>query len=64
MGVPLIGRTIMPDDARADAAPVAVLGYRFWQRQVRRRSNVVGQRLRLNDKVRTVIGVMPSGLCG
>src|SRR6266511_1604600 len=34
MGVPpLIGRTTAPDDARPDAAPVVVLGYRFWQRQ-------------------------------
>jgi hypothetical protein len=32
MGVPpLIGRATAPDDARPDAAPVAVLGYRFWQ---------------------------------
>src|SRR5262247_1031475 len=60
MGVPpLVGRTIMPDDARPEAAPVAVLGYRFWQRQFGADPNVVGRQLRLNDKVRTVIGVMP-----
>jgi predicted permease len=60
MGVPpLVGRTIMPEDARADAEPVAVLGYRFWQRQFGGDIGVVGRRLRLNDKVRTVIGVMP-----
>ena len=34
MGVPaLLGRTYLPDDGRADAAPVVVLGFRFWQRQ-------------------------------
>ncbi|HKC89062.1 MAG TPA: ABC transporter permease, partial [Blastocatellia bacterium] len=60
MGVPpLVGRTIMPEDARADAEPVAVLGYRFWQRQFGGDPGVVGRQLRLNDKVRTVIGVMP-----
>src|SRR4029453_4338515 len=60
MGVPpLVGRTIMPDDARPEAAPVTVLGYRFWQRQFGGDPNVVGRQLRLNDKVRTVIGVMP-----
>src|SRR5262245_66118972 len=60
MGVPpLIGRTILPEDARADAAPVAVLGYRFWQRQFGGDPNVIGRPLRLNDKARTVIGVMP-----
>ncbi|HMB29603.1 MAG TPA: ABC transporter permease, partial [Blastocatellia bacterium] len=60
MGVPpLIGRATAPDDARPDAAPVVVLGYRFWQRQFGGDPNVVGRQLRLNDKVRTVIGVMP-----
>jgi predicted permease len=60
MGVPaLIGRTTMPDDARPGEAPVVVLGYRFWQRQFGGDPNVVGRQLRLNDVVRTVIGVMP-----
>src|SRR5215510_13747949 len=31
MGVPpLVGRTINSEDAKADATPVAVLGYKFW----------------------------------
>ena len=60
MGVPaLVGRTYLPDDARTDAAPVVVLGYRFWQRQFGGDRNVVGRQLRLNDQVRTVVGVMP-----
>jgi predicted permease len=59
MGVPpLVGRTTLPDDARPEADPVVVLGYRFWQRQFGGDPNVVGRQLRLNDKVRTVIGVM------
>ena len=60
MGVPpLYGRTYLPDDGRPDAAPVVVLGYRFWQRQFGGDPSVVGRQLRLNDKVRTVVGVMP-----
>ena len=60
MGVPpLIGRTPSTDDARAGAEPVVVLGYRFWQRQFGGDPNVLGRQLRLNDTVRTVIGVMP-----
>jgi putative ABC transport system permease protein len=60
MGVPaLIGRTPTADDARAGAEPVAVLGYRFWQRQFGGDPKVLGRQLRLNDTVRTVIGVMP-----
>ncbi|HXA50176.1 MAG TPA: ABC transporter permease [Candidatus Acidoferrum sp.] len=61
MGVPpLIGRTTMAADAMEGAEPVTVLGYKFWQRQFGGDPNVLGRKLRLNDKVRTVIGVMPS----
>ncbi len=60
MGVPpLLGRTFTPADGRPDAEAVAVLGYRFWQRQFGGDPGVVGRKLRLNDKVRTVIGIMP-----
>ena len=60
MGVPpLLGRYYLPDDGRTDAAPVVVLGYRFWQRQFGGDASVIGRQLRLNDKVRTVVGVMP-----
>jgi predicted permease len=60
MGVPpLLGRTSTADDAKEGAEPVVVLGYRFWQRQFGGDSGVLGRHLRLNDTVRTVIGVMP-----
>ena len=60
MGVPpLLGRTSTPDDARPGAEPVVVLGYRFWQRQFGGDTGILGRQLRLNDTVRTVIGVMP-----
>jgi putative ABC transport system permease protein len=60
MGVPpLIGRTATQADAAPEAEPVAVLGYKFWQRQFGGDLSVLGRKLRLNDKVRTVIGVMP-----
>src|SRR4051794_25887465 len=60
MGVPpLIGRTTTPSDAVDGAEPVTVLGYKFWRRQFGSDPGVIGRKLRLNDKVRTVIGVMP-----
>src|SRR5919107_480399 len=44
MGVPpLLGRTPTGADAQPGAAPVAVLGYRFWQRQFRGDVNVLGR---------------------
>ena len=60
MGVPpILGRTPTADDARPGAEPVAVLGYRFWQRQFNGDTSVLGRQLRLNDVNRTIIGVMP-----
>ena len=60
MGVPpLLGRTPTANDATSGAEPVVVLGYRFWQRQFGGDPGVIGRQLRLNDVVRTVIGVMP-----
>ncbi len=60
MGVPpLLGRTPVADDAKPGAAPVVVLGYRFWQRQFGGDPNVLGRELRLNEISRTVIGIMP-----
>src|SRR5260370_37994120 len=60
MGVgPLIGRATSQSDSVEGAEPVVVLGYKFWQRQFGGDPGVLGRKLRLNDKVRTVIGVMP-----
>lgn len=60
MGVaPLIGRAPSVSDAGEGAPPVTLLGYKFWQRAFGGDPGVIGRKLRLNDKVRTVIGVMP-----
>jgi predicted permease len=60
MGVkPLLGRYLTEGDGAPDASPVAVLGYRFWLRQFGGDPRVLGREMRLNDKVRTVVGVMP-----
>ena len=60
MGVPpILGRTPTADDARPGAEPVAILGYRFWQRQFGGDPSVLGRQLRLNDINRTIVGVMP-----
>jgi putative ABC transport system permease protein len=60
MGVaPFIGRTPTPADAAPGAAPVVVLGYRFWQRQFGGSPTVIGRHLTLNGVSREVIGIMP-----
>jgi hypothetical protein len=60
MGVPpLIGRATLASDEPDGSEPVAILGYKFWQRQFSGSASVLGQKLRLNGRVRTVVGVMP-----
>ncbi|HEY3936519.1 MAG TPA: ABC transporter permease [Bryobacteraceae bacterium] len=60
MGVkPYLGRYIRPSDGGVEASPVAVLGYKFWRKHFGGDAGVIGTSLRLNDKVRTIVGVMP-----
>jgi predicted permease len=60
MGVkPMVGRYIVPRDGESGADPVAVLGYKFWMRQFGGDPGVIGRTMRLNDKMRTIVGVMP-----
>jgi predicted permease len=60
MGVPpLAGRAILPSDAEPGAEPIAILGYKFWQRQFAGDPGVIGRKLRLNDNIRTIVGIMP-----
>lgn len=56
---PLLGRYIVPDDARAGAPPVAVMSYRIWQKDFNGDSNIVGSTLTLNGQQVTMVGVMP-----
>jgi putative ABC transport system permease protein len=58
---PLLGRTIQPADIHPDgqAEPVVVLSYNSWQRWFHGDPRAVGKRLVLNDRARTVIGIMP-----
>jgi predicted permease len=57
---PLIGRSIVADDERPGAPPVAVIGYDEWQRRFDGDPNVLGQTLRLDDSFHTIVGVMPA----
>ncbi|HKY04645.1 MAG TPA: ABC transporter permease, partial [Blastocatellia bacterium] len=57
---PLIGRTFSAE-ARPGDAPVAVVSYGFWQRQLGGRTSLDDTVLRMDDKTLTVIGVMPPG---
>ncbi len=59
---PLIGRVFRPDeDQDGNPAPVAVLGYDFWQRRFNGNPEAIGQKIILDDTETTIIGVMPKG---
>lgn len=59
------GRLFDPtSDDTAGAAPVAVLGYNFWQQQFGGDPSVVGKTIRLNQRPATIIGVVPFNFIG
>lgn len=58
---PILGRSLIPADETAEAAPIAVLSYDLWQKNFAGARDVVGKIVRIGDQPTTVIGVMPRG---
>ncbi len=56
---PLLGRTFLEGEDRPGAEPVLVLGYGYWRRVLGADENIVGQTFEMNDRVHTVVGVLP-----
>jgi len=57
---PAAGRFIRPEEAeRAGTEPVVVISYDYWQTRFRGSPAAVGQKLRVNDRELTIIGVAP-----
>jgi predicted permease len=57
---PLFGRVFVPQiDGAADAAPAAIVSYRFWKNTLGSDPAAVGTSFRVNDRPVTLIGVMP-----
>ena len=57
---PTLGRAFAPEDERAGAARVVVLGQGFWQRHFGGDPTVVGRTLVLSGVPHTVVGVAPA----
>src|SRR4029079_4781240 len=61
----LIGRTLMPADARVPGAqPVVVLSNGFWRRRFGSDPGIVGKTIRLDGHPMTVVGITPAGFQG
>ena len=56
---PLLGRTFLPDDDTLGAPPVLILSYDYWKTNFGSDPAIVGKTFEMNDKVHTVVGVLP-----
>jgi putative ABC transport system permease protein len=57
--VPALGRAFGPGDMRPGAEPVVLLGHAYWQRRFGGRPDVLGETLRIDSDIATVVGVLP-----
>ena len=57
---PLRGRMFRADDETHEAEAVLLLSFDYWQRSFGGDPNIVGEEFEMNDRVHTVIGVLPS----
>jgi predicted permease len=57
---PLMGRTFSQDEDRLGANPTVMITEGLWKRKFGARKDIIGQRMIMDDKSRTIIGVVPS----
>ncbi|MGC1417798.1 MAG: ABC transporter permease [Candidatus Acidiferrum sp.] len=57
---PILGRYFLPEEDKPGAAPVAIIGDGLWKRKFGLSRDVLGERIALNGKGYTVIGVAKS----
>ena len=58
---PTLGRGFLPDDDRAGAPPVVILGHRLWATRYGADRSVIGRSVTINGDPTTVVGVMREG---
>jgi predicted permease len=59
-----IGRTILPEDDKPGAAPVAMLSYGYWQRAFGGDASALGRAVRVNGAALAIVGICPHGFFG
>jgi predicted permease len=59
-----IGRTLVPDDDRPDAPPVAVISHKYWTSRFGTDPSSVGKRVSVNGVPVTIVGVLPPSFAG
>jgi len=56
---PLLGRLFEAGEDQPGANPVLLLSYKYWQQKLGGDPKVVGRSFTMNDRVHTVVGVLP-----
>ncbi len=56
---PILGRDFTPADDQPGAPAVLLLSYEYWKNHEHADPNIVGKTFRMNDRVHTVVGVLP-----
>lgn len=56
---PMLGRGFVEQDNEMASEPVVILGYRVWRNDFAQNPDVIGKTLRVNNRIATVIGVLP-----
>jgi predicted permease len=59
---PLLGPGFADEDDKFGAPPHVVLGYGVWQTRYGGRRDIIGQSIRIDELLATVVGVMPPGM--
>jgi putative ABC transport system permease protein len=57
--IPLLGRTLAPDEEAPGGPPVALISHGLWMRRYGGDPGLVGKAISLNGDKRTVIGILP-----
>jgi len=57
---PLAGRTLLPEDGKQGAAPVAVLNENLWRSRFGSDPKLIGQSITLDKRSFTVVGILPA----
>jgi macrolide transport system ATP-binding/permease protein len=61
---PQLGRMFSPELEKAGDAPVVVISDRFWRNRMNASPDAVGQVLRLNGQIATIVGITPKNFNG
>jgi putative ABC transport system permease protein len=59
---PMLGRDFLPDEDKAGAQAVCIIGYGLWETRYGHDPNILGKSIRVNDVPTSIVGVMPKGM--